>query len=113
MNKKVLIFSTTSIMLLSGCVAHMEQMPGSVSTMKYAPVNIKQQNGLISYDYGATIQKKDAYKQMYKVCNGKYEIIREFEKNDGAALIPYGAYSQYGGALLNIEKKYIEFKCVK
>ncbi len=113
MNKKVLIFSVTSVILLSGCVAHMEQVPGSVSTMKHAPVNIKQQNGLISYAYGADIQKKDAYEQMYKVCSGKYEIVREFGKSEGSVYVPYGAYGQYGGTSLNMEKKYIEFRCVK
>lgn len=103
------------VFLFIGCSAKMEHLPGAKLNSKYAPINAEEQYGLISYlNAGAAsvreARREDAYKQMFEACNGKYNIISESNKSDGAVFIPNGSG---GGFISNTNNIYIKFNCVK
>ncbi len=101
------------IPLLSGCVARLDKLPGSVEKLKHAPINTKDQYGIVSYDIedGEDGARQDAYDEMYKACHGKYKIIKE-ELRDGNDA--FTMKLDKNAAILDSETRlYIKFMCVE
>lgn len=107
----ILLLGTTS---LSACRASMVNRPGADTPSRYDPVNENARGGVIKYlNAGASFvrekRRQDAYKQMYKTCNGKYRIDAEGPRTEGGVVIPAG------DALIaaTSEAWYIQFSCVR
>ncbi|RYZ93035.1 MAG: hypothetical protein EOP06_02385 [Proteobacteria bacterium] len=100
--------------LLTGCVATMVNHPGGVSSSPYAPVNEKSRGGVIKYlNQGADVvikeRREDAYKQMYKACDGKYKLDAEGEKSDGGYVVKI---SDSSASWADTSYWYIQFSCM-
>ncbi len=108
--RKTILFYAVATIIISGCVAKMEKMPGGLENSKYAPTNSAEQYGVISY-YEAHGQsaREDAYKKMYDTCNGSYKIVgEEIGGSSTTAIVPIAG----GGAIAsNSAKVYIKFVC--
>lgn len=107
--KKLLIIST--VFIISAC-SNMQQIN---DYGEYAPVNAKS-NPIYQVSYlaeGLSIiqegRRKGVYKEMYEKCNGKYEILNESEKSNGAT-----AYNFVNGitSINTNNRVYFTFKCV-
>jgi hypothetical protein len=97
------------ILLLGGCAnnAKVLQVPGNTEQSKYGPQNEKRLTGIVAYKLGgdAEANREEAYKKMFDTCNGKYNIIKEWEQSKGGVFV-YGAF-------VKIRHQYIEFNCIK
>jgi len=101
------------LFLFAGCVARVDKLPGSVEKLKHAPVNANEQYGVVSYDIddGEDGARQDAYDEMYKICNGKYKIIKEEIKKGDTA---FGTKIDDNAFIMDSETRvYIKFMCVK
>ena len=109
---KAIFFYAATVAFVSGCVAKIEKMPGSLEHSKYAPTNASEQYGVVSYyeAHGQTA-REDAYKTMYEICNGDYKIIgEEIGGSNTTTITPIAG----GGAIAsNSAKVYIRFTCNK
>lgn len=92
-------------------------MPGTGTDSEYAPQNESTRSGLIKYlaDGASSViedRRKDAYRQMYEACDGKYIITREQIMPEGMTAIPIstGTGTMYTGA--SSMYNYIEFECI-
>jgi hypothetical protein len=79
----------------------------------YASVNEGTRTGVVSYrnDGIGPIRKRrreDAYKQMYKSCNGPYRIVAERPKSDGAEV-----KTENDGTtrVSDVQRWYIQYRC--
>jgi hypothetical protein len=79
----------------------------------YAPVNEGSRIGVVSYrNEGISAVRKrrreDAYKQMYKSCNGPYRIVAEGPRSDGAKVT-----TDYDGTahVSDEQRWYIQYRC--
>ena len=109
--KNYLLFG---ILFLTGCTATMVSAPGKNTTSRYAPINETSRPGIIKYlnaGDSEVIQarREDAYKKMYKACNGKYKIINEGSQLKNGAIIPIGSGAYYSQS----EYLYINFECAE
>jgi hypothetical protein len=115
MGKRIIKLSMLStVFVFIGCHATMERLPGTQSNSQYAPANAKEQHGLVSYENRGLPsikekKRKDAYRQMFEACNGKYKIISESNKNTGAV---FNSNGYGGGYMTTIDKVYIKFMCI-
>src|SRR5436190_12872716 len=102
---------TFSALVLTACSARMQQS-AAPSESPYAPVNERMRTGVVSYrneGIGPVRKRRreDAYKQMYKSCNGSYQIVAEGPKSDGAVVT-----SEYGTTKVSdVQHWYIQYRC--
>lgn len=103
-------------LVLSGCAtADMISAPLQDKSSPFAPVNEQSRVGTIKYlnqgaDFIIEHRRKDAYKQMYAACRGKYEIVSEGPR---AGMTTVTSVS--GGNLWTSGSEYwhINFRCLK
>lgn len=104
------IYGFFVVLLISGCgaAAKVEAYPNSKAQTKFAPINPNNQYGIISYKVNrfASESRKIAYHEMYKICNTKYQIVSEDEKQTGA-------FVHSNGVVQVLKRNYITFECIK
>ena len=84
-------FLLVTLGLSIGCGATMVKSAGGGNS-PYAPANEKSLGGVIKYlSDGASFvvnrRRDDAYKQMYKSCNGPYHIVAEGQRVEGSVVV--------------------------
>lgn len=107
MKKFILLIS---FIVWTGCTATMVNRPGSHS--QFGPTNEGSRPGTVKYlnqgaDSVIESRRKDAYKQMYQACHGKYKILSEGPNAEGGAFIPVGNALMYSQS----QYWYINFQC--
>ncbi len=101
-----------SFLTLGACAsASIVNPPGRAGTAN-APSNEESRPGTVKYsnqgaDYFIRSRREDAYKKMSEACGGKYSIVSEGPKSEGA----YGTVVGNSVLMSNDEYWYINFKC--
>ena len=125
MNNKILAVLVTGIISLGGCTsADVLRKPGEVSsTSKYAPQNEQKKTndiGVMRYlNEGASFvteaRREDAYKKMFKLCDGKYNIIAENSSETSPTTYTYTKATNTGFTSQTVSSsyRYIHFQCIK
>ncbi|WP_199611550.1 hypothetical protein [Flocculibacter collagenilyticus] len=121
MMKKALI-SITYVALLAGCTsADVLRHPGEVAkTSKYAPQNERKTEnniGVMRYlNEGASFvreaRREDAYKKMFTMCEGKYDIIAETDSETTPITYTSETNTGFVSQTVSSSYRYIHFKCV-
>ncbi len=119
---KKAFLSITCVSILVGCTsADVLRHPGDVTkTSKYAPQNEKQNDdniGIMRYlNEGASFVKEarreDAYKKMFNMCDGKYEILVENSSETSPTILTTETYNGFVSQAVSSSYRYIHFKCV-
>jgi len=84
MSPRTVLLALAAALTVSACGATMVNAPGHAGA--YGPVNDADRVGVIKFrddDLLRDKRRQDAYKQMYKACDGKYTIVDEGESIDG------------------------------
>lgn len=90
--------------------------PGKPGAVPYAPLNEKERPGIMKYyneGSESTVRQRrnEAYKQMYTLCGGCYEIVWEGPIDEA---VPDSAiHGRYAAVDRPQEYLYIKFRCVK
>jgi hypothetical protein len=118
---KNLIIPIATIFLLSGCTsADILRKPGEVSKQsQYAPQNEKSKSddiGIMRYlNEGAAFvteaRREDAYKKMYNLCNGKYELVNEADSETTPTTFINETSTGFTAQTLSSTYTYIYFRC--
>jgi hypothetical protein len=118
MNTSLKIVIPIFLFALTSCTAQMIVPPGNTKS-KYAPANQSSNKGIVKYSTeGARsvveARREDAYKRMYSACGGRYIIVSEGMKPEGAYSMPVNTGSEspmYVSGTMNAV--YIVFECLE
>ncbi|QSX31993.1 hypothetical protein JYB87_09315 [Shewanella avicenniae] len=118
---KKLLLSIPFIILVTGCTsANVVRVPGEISkASKYGPIDEKatvNDIGIVQYlnegiDSVRDARREDAYKKMFKLCNGKYEIVGESNSETDPMTFVNKTYNGLVATTVSSTYKYIYFKC--
>lgn len=118
---KEILSSITCALVLSGCTsADIIRYPGEVAkTSQYAPQNEKRTSnniGVMRYlNEGASIvrdaRREDAYKKMFNLCNGRYEILAENESETSPLTYTSVTNTGFISQTVSSSYRFIHFKC--
>lgn len=92
---KILIIGS-GLVSLSGCSTVSMRAPGAPAVSEYAPENErKHMPGIVTYmtsgaDWVVADRRETAYKKMFTVCNGSYEIFREYPSSSATSYVTSG-----------------------
>ena len=94
------------ILLFAGCAATSVRGPDTGS--QYAPKNYKGTGEVKYLNEGMSFviesRRESAFQEMYDACDGKYEILKEYEKNDSA--------TSWGNTTYGNSYVYFKYKCL-
>ncbi|GGB45976.1 hypothetical protein K8B83_04900 [Shewanella inventionis] len=118
---KYFIVPIATIIFLSGCTsADILRKPGEVSKQsQYAPQNEtpKANNiGIMRYlnegaEFVREARREDAYKKMYNLCNGKYELVDEADSETTPTTFINETSTGFTAQTLSSTYTYIYFRC--
>jgi hypothetical protein len=118
---KSLILPVVVVIFLSGCTsADILRKPGEVTQQsKYSPENEKKADdsiGVMRYlNEGAPFvreaRREDAYKKMYNLCNGKYELADETDSETTPTTFVTETKTGFTAQTLSSTYTYIYFRC--
>lgn len=115
-NISIRLMLITCCVSAAGCQSTHVRKAGSSNgpKSKFAPVNESSRGGVVKYlnngaDFVIEARREDAYRTMYKACEGSYKIDAEGPREEGGVVAPMqGGAGMWAG----FQYWYIQYSCV-